>query len=69
MRRLHDTDPMPFGRHKGTPMQDVPASYFHWLWTNEKDPMRLKTKVDPVAAYIRDSLDVLKKEYEDGIWE
>jgi len=67
--QLHDTDPMSFGKYRGTPMQDVPASYLHWLWTNERDPMYRKTKVDPVAAYIRDNLDVLKKEHEDGIWE
>ena len=28
---LTDTDPMPFGEHKGKPMQDVPASYLAWL--------------------------------------
>lgn len=28
---LTDTDPMPFGKFKGTPMQDVPASYLSWL--------------------------------------
>lgn len=27
-----DTDPMPFGKHKGEPLQDVPASYLAWLW-------------------------------------
>lgn len=31
--KLTDTDPMPFGKYKGTPMQDVPASYLHWLWS------------------------------------
>ena len=31
MNRLNDLDPMPFGKHKGIMMQDVPASYFAWL--------------------------------------
>ena len=28
---LNDLDPMPFGKHKGKPMQDVPAKYLVWL--------------------------------------
>jgi hypothetical protein len=55
---------MPYGKYKGRPMQDVPASYLHWLWTNGKEHDRQ----DPVAQYIRDNLDALKQEYEDGIW-
>lgn len=31
---LNDTDPMPFGKHKGEPMQDVPARYLQWLWND-----------------------------------
>lgn len=27
-----DTDPMPFGKHQGLPLQDVPPSYLEWLW-------------------------------------
>ena len=33
---LTDTDPMPFGKCAGQPMQDVPASYLHWLWHQEQ---------------------------------
>lgn len=29
---LIDTDPMPFGKHRGEPLQDVPARYLAWLW-------------------------------------
>src|ERR1035437_5353821 len=32
---LTDTDPMPFCKWAGQPMQDVPASYLHWLWHSE----------------------------------
>lgn len=64
MKTLSDTDPMPFGKWKGTPMQDVPAGYFHWLWTNGKQ----HDKQCPVADYIRRSLSVLKLEHPDGIW-
>jgi len=41
MKELLDTDLMPFGKHKGEMMQDVPATYLHYLWTNG---MRNETK-------------------------
>lgn len=65
---LTDTDKMPFGKFKGTPMQDVSASYLHWLWTNDRDPMKQRVKVDPVADYISRNLPALKAEHTDGIW-
>lgn len=64
MTQLTDTDPMPFGQHKGKPMQDVPAGYLHWLWTSGKK----LDKQCPVADYIRRNLDALKQEHEDGVW-
>lgn len=61
---LTDTSPMPFGKHKGQLMQDVPASYLHWLWNNG-----LKTdKSSNVATYIRENLNALQTEHPDGIW-
>jgi len=55
---LTDLDPMPFGKYKGTPMQDVPASYLAWLkgegCSNEK-----------VANYIFNSWDAIKMEIGD----
>lgn len=61
---LHDTDLMPFGKHKGIPMQDVPAGYLHYLWQNG-----LKhEKHSDVANYIRSNLEALKKEHPDGVW-
>ena len=65
---LKDTDAMPFGKYKGIPMQDVPASYLHWLWTNERDPMKAKVATDPAAAYIQKNMQTLRQEYPDGIW-
>lgn len=61
---LQDLDPMPFGKHKGVPMQDVPASYLHWLWVNGKSG----DKLCPVSDYIRRNLTALAKEHPDGIW-
>jgi len=66
---LDDLDPMPFGKYgpKGMDpraMQDVPASYFHYLWVNglSKDPR------GDVAQYIKRNLSALRKEHPDGIW-
>lgn len=64
MKQLTDTDLMPFGKYKGTPMQDVPASYLHWLWSSGKQSDNLC----PVADYIRRNLSALKQEHRDGIW-
>ena len=52
---------MPFGKHQGTPMQDVPASYLHWLYTNDVQ--------GKVLRYIKENLNELKLNFSDGIWE
>jgi len=55
--------PMPFGKHKGTPMQDVPASYLFWLWTND-----VQGHHGQIKKYIEENLNELKQNYPDGIW-
>jgi len=65
MRILEDIDDMPFGKYKGCKMQDVPASYLHYLWHNG---MRAKTSTDSVADYINRNLSALKEEHPDGVW-
>lgn len=64
MKTLLDTDTMPFGKHRGVPMQDVPASYLHYLWVNGMK----EDKQSNVADYIRRNLNALKMDYPDGIW-
>ena len=34
MSKLTDNDPMPFGKHKGRKMIDVPPSYLLWYLEN-----------------------------------
>lgn len=64
MKPLEDLDLMPFGKYRSVPMQDIPAHYLHWLWSNG-----LKNdKQSPVAAYIRNNLSSLRQEHPDGIW-
>jgi uncharacterized protein (DUF3820 family) len=52
-----DKTPMPFGKFKGKPLEDVPASYLLWLWDN-KLPFSDKN----LEEYILENLDVLRKE-------
>ena len=61
---LTDLDMMPFGKHKGESMQDVPASYLHYLWTHGLK----EDKRNAVAVYIRNNIEALKQEHLDGIW-
>lgn len=61
---MDDLSPMPFGKFKGTPMQDVPVSYLHWLWTSGKKD----DKTCKVADYIRRNIAALKMEDRDRIW-
>ena len=56
-----DLDAMPFGAHKGKPLQDVPASYLLWLWGQRPlSDSRLE-------GYISNSFTALKKECPDYI--
>ena len=65
MRILTDNDRMPFGKFKDERMIDIPASYYHYLWTNG---MKNEAGTNPVANYIARSLSALREEYKDGIW-
>lgn len=61
---LDDLDPMPFGKHKGVPMQDVPASYLHYLWHHGLK----EDSTSKVADYISKNISAFKKENPDLIW-
>ena len=65
---LKDSDPMPFGKHKGEPMQDVPASYMFWLWTEKGLENEAQNHWSPVARYIRENITAFEAEHTDGIW-
>lgn len=58
---LEANDPMPFGKFKGEPMEDLPASYLHWCWHNVRH--------EGVISYINDNISALMKETPDLIWE
>ena len=66
MQVLQDDSPMPWGKHKGMPMVDVPASYLFWLWSERG--LERQTTTDAVANYISRNLATLELDYPDGIW-
>jgi len=51
-----DNTPMPFGKHKGKAMANVPADYLVWIYENY-DNMHANLK-----EYIRSNMDALKIE-------
>lgn len=58
MKVLHDSDPMPYGVHKGKDMEDVPAGYLLWLLDNQR-------ATPPVESYIYRNMDVLLKQQKE----
>ena len=62
---LDDDALMPFGKHKGKKMTEVPVHYLHWLYCNtEKKPFNRG-----VFVYIKKSLKALGMDNPDLIWE
>ena len=52
---MTDNSLMPFGKHKGQKMANVPPDYLIWIYENNKC-------TPDVAKYIADNLDVIKAE-------
>lgn len=57
MNKLTDTSHMPWGKHKGTAMANVPAAYLLWIYANKKIPDNNEVKV-----YAKENLNVLHAE-------
>ncbi len=59
MKQYDDASKMPFGKHRGKLLIDIPMSYFNWLWDtwNEKSDLKAKltedTEEGALARYIR----------------
>ena len=54
---MTDESTMPYGKHKGQKMANIPPDYLIWLFENNKC-------TPEVAKYIAENLDVLKAEIE-----
>lgn len=57
--RLEDGSRMPWGKHAGTRMVDVPAYYLLNMYD-------MGTLFGPVRVYVEENLDALRKEAEKG---
>lgn len=60
--KLTDQSLMPFGKHRGKNMEDVPASYLLWLWEEDK-----WNEPGDLHDYIADSFTALTKQAKDFI--
>ena len=58
MKRLTDESPMPYGKYKGRPMEDVPADYLIWLVDNQRASPE-------VMGYVEENREVLNKEIKE----
>lgn len=54
---------MPFGKHKGKRLEDVPASYLLWLW----DDGWWQRRGEPLHEYIKTSFSALLQDCPDYI--
>ena len=68
MAKMNDNTPMPFGKHKGKAMVEVPASYLLWYWNEHEGQSTVGMYPDKrnVLKYIEENLDVLKKEVRES---
>lgn len=57
-----DETTMPFGKHYGKELQDVPARYLLWFKGELEDKISLNDDEQNLLDYISDNLDVLEKE-------
>jgi uncharacterized protein (DUF3820 family) len=55
--KLTDNSPMPWGKHKGEKMANVPAYYLLWCYDNNK-------VCDRVRAYVEENMDILEEQAE-----
>lgn len=64
MPNFTDTDLMPFGKHKGVAMANVPAAYLIWLRDelNHTAPNKRTLNQKLIIGYVEDNMDVLERE-------
>lgn len=69
---LSDSDLMPFGKHKGEPMCDVPAGYLMYLWDKNEEEykdvgcIRRSRNMTEIMKYIEYNYEVLEYELKQN---
>ena len=61
MAAFTDETPMPFGKHKGAPLKDVPADYLLWL----ADQDGFAERNPELSAYVEKNRALLDDEQEE----
>lgn len=64
-----DSDQMPFGKHRGKKMEDVPASYLHWYYHECKQNGCSTPDAWRVFNYIVENKSALIQETKNLIWD
>lgn len=60
---LTDKSPMPYGKHRGVAMANVPADYLLWMRSNIPQDDDLNKAI---RAYIEDNIELLEEEVKHG---
>lgn len=64
--KLTPIDPMPFGKHKGVAMAQVPAEYLMWLHENGKCSREVAIYIEDHKSELRQLAREERKEYFDA---
>ena len=65
-KRVEDDTIMPWGKHKGDAVQDVPASYLLWLDDEmKKSSSRRSPFHNGLLVYINENRDILEKQVRE----
>lgn len=64
MEAYKDTDLMPYGKHKGVKLANVPASYLQWLFENalQGAPNKMTIENKKLRKYYEENKEVIQKE-------
>ncbi len=67
MPTLTDKDQIPFGKHKGMKMEDVPAEYILYMYSLIKPiaPNKMTLTQKMFVNYVEDNKQVLEKQAKD----
>jgi Putative quorum-sensing-regulated virulence factor len=60
--KLTDKSLMPFGKHRGTEMANVPASYLMWLFEGWEETPPKTAEAKQVLEYVEANKDLLERE-------
>ncbi len=60
---MSDKVTMPYGKHKGKELKDIPSDYLLWVWDNNSPYGSVKTYIEDNLKEIKEGAAKLKDEY------